>query len=337
VSASAVLLIVLLVALAVAVGEIVRLRRRSMATARLAEAVIAQPEGRLGGLASLQGELAVLRDAIDDARERHRLAAERGKGAAEAAARRASSLLQLVVELDQLTYAASHDLRAPLQSIERLVSFIEDDLAEVALEESTRKHLRLIRGRVRRMNGLLSGIDELARAGRGADEVDEEDMAAVVAGAAELAEVPEGFVVRYVGGPATIVTALDPLEQVLRKLIHNAVVHHDRASGTVEVTCHDADAGRYEIRVSDDGPGIPKREHDKVFRMFRTVERRDVKDVAGIGLAVVKKVVESAGGEVRLASDGRGTTVTFTWPKQWQREGTVVRAFNDTVDERMAR
>jgi signal transduction histidine kinase len=71
--------------------------------------------------------------------------------------------------------------------------------------------------------------------------------------------------------------------------------------------------------VTDDGPGIPAQFHERVFRIFQTLRPRDVVEGSGIGLAIVKKVVERHGGVVVIESEGRGTSIGFTWPKESER------------------
>ena len=112
-------------------------------------------------------------------------------------------------------------------------------------------------------------------------------------------------------------TAPAPLEQVLRNLINNAVKHHDRDAGRIEVACT-PNGSFNEFIVSDDGPGIDPQYHEQVFRMFETLSPRDRVEGSGMGLAVIKKIVESYGGNINLRSDGgRGTSFTFTWPKEF--------------------
>jgi len=103
------------------------------------------------------------------------------------------------------------------------------------------------------------------------------------------------------------------LEQVFRNLIGNAVKHHDRTSGKILVSA--SEQGRFcKFQVCDDGPGISPPFHDQVFKMFRRLEGHAEVEGTGIGLALVKRIVEHHGGEVRLDSKGRGTTFSFTWP-----------------------
>jgi signal transduction histidine kinase len=105
-----------------------------------------------------------------------------------------------------------------------------------------------------------------------------------------------------------------PLRQVLLNLITNAVKHHDRPDGTITVSA--ADAGELvEFTVSDDGPGIPGEFQERVFGMFQTLKPRDEVEGSGMGLAIIRKVVELQGGRISLESEGRGCTFRFTWPR----------------------
>jgi signal transduction histidine kinase len=77
---------------------------------------------------------------------------------------------------------------------------------------------------------------------------------------------------------------------------------------------------RITLSVKDDGPGIAPEYHERVFRLFHTLRPRDEVEGSGMGLAIVKKLVEAHGGEIRLHSDvGQGANFQFTWPKQWPK------------------
>ena len=106
------------------------------------------------------------------------------------------------------------------------------------------------------------------------------------------------------------------LYQVFSNLIGNAIKHNNAGQGHVWVKA--ADQGRFhEFTVADDGPGIAPEYHDKAFMMFQTLEARDVGSNTGIGLALVKKIVQDHGGSITLDSaEGKGATFRFTWPKQ---------------------
>ena len=125
---------------------------------------------------------------------------------------------------------------------------------------------------------------------------------------------PPGFVIAYEGALPRIRTQRMPLQVVLTNLIDNALKHHDRAEGRITIGTRRAD-GVAEFRVSDDGPGILPRFHDRIFVIFQTLVNRDETEAAGVGLAVVRKSVRRHGGEIRVESapPARGTSFTFTW------------------------
>jgi signal transduction histidine kinase len=106
-----------------------------------------------------------------------------------------------------------------------------------------------------------------------------------------------------------------PLELIFRNLLGNAIKHHDCATGHITITGQEAESF-VEFAVSDDGPGIPRAYHDRIFQMFQTLRPRDEVEGSGMGLALVKKTLEVHGEAIRVESaPGRGTTFRFIWPK----------------------
>ncbi len=217
-------------------------------------------------------------------------------------------------ELDDFAYVASHDLKAPLRDIDNLAKWIAEDSAD-ALSEASARHLGLLSERIGRMERLLDDLLSYSRAGRIVSTPEPLSLAHLVDDAVNLAAVPEGFEVHVGGDDVHLEVPQAPLAQVLRNLIANAVKHHDRETGRIDVVLADGPE-LVCIEVRDDGPGIPVRFHDRVFRMFQTLRPRDEVEGSGMGLAIVKKLVEAHGGEVHVdGGEGRGTVVAFTWPK----------------------
>ncbi|OGX82368.1 sensor histidine kinase [Hymenobacter glacialis] len=126
------------------------------------------------------------------------------------------------------------------------------------------------------------------------------------------------------------------LQQVFTNLISNALKYHDHpATGTVEIGCDDA-GDFYLFSVADDGPGIDPEYHERVFVIFQTLTERDTLESTGVGLAIVKKIVERQGGRISIKSaEGQGAKFLFTWPKQSAKvknlSTTVAKAPNSAV------
>lgn len=220
-------------------------------------------------------------------------------------------------ELEQFVYVASHDLRAPLRGIDNLAKWIEQDL-DAVLEGETRENMELLRGRILRLETLLDDILQYSRAGRLGVQVERVDSRALVGEIVALLDPPAGISVHAAADLPAFDTARGPLEQVLRNLINNAIKHHDRRQGRIEVTARDQ-GDFYEFAVADDGPGIAPEFHERIFRMFQTLRSRDEVEGSGMGLAIIRKLVRQQGGETWMESNppARGTVFRFQWRKQW--------------------
>lgn len=216
-------------------------------------------------------------------------------------------------DLDQFAYVASHDLKAPLRAISTLSGWIEEDLHD-KLSDEAREQMQLLRSRVERMDHLIEGILQYSRAGRLDSRGERTDIGKMLRELVELLSPPESFRVKIEPDMPTMVTKRLRLEQVFSNLITNAIKYHDRRDGEVEITARRQ--GRfYEFSVRDDGPGIAKEHHEKVFMMFQTLQPRDQVESTGLGLSLVKKLVEEEGGSIHLESaPGQGATFRFTWP-----------------------
>jgi PAS domain S-box-containing protein len=216
--------------------------------------------------------------------------------------------------LEQFAYVASHDLRTPLRAIGNLAEWIEEDVPG-GLPGKVREYLGEMRSRVHRMETLIDDLLNYARAGRASTQFEEVDTGRLIHDLIFLLSPPEGMKIAVAPDMPVFVTARAPLEQVFRNLVANAIRHHDRKDGSIQVSARDA-GDAFEFAVEDDGPGIPERFHAKIFEMFQQVRSRDAAGGSGLGLALVKRTVEAHGGEVSLRPQaGRGARFTFTWPK----------------------
>lgn len=223
-------------------------------------------------------------------------------------------------ELENFAYVASHDLKAPLRDIANLASWITEDAME-HLPSGSAQHLERLCDRVTRMQNLLNDLLAYSRAGRVARSGESIDMAQLLDNIRILAAPPDDIEVVLpddIAAMPTLHTPRAPLEQILRNLVSNAVKHRDEHSQRVAIDWRDA-GDFVKIMVSDDGPGIAAKFHERIFRLFTTLRPRDQLEGSGMGLAIVKKLVEAHGGAITVDSQGRGATFCFTWPKEWNR------------------
>jgi PAS domain S-box-containing protein len=217
-------------------------------------------------------------------------------------------------ELDQFAHIVSHDLKAPLRAIANLSQWIEDDLADQVPPE-TQQNLILLRSRVNRMEALINGLLAYARVSHQDSPNETFSLNELLYEILSSLDIPPEFTIQLPPERLILTTNRLLLSQVFTNLISNAIKHHDRPPGHIQITAQPLDHKEgYEFTVSDDGPGIAPKDHDRVFDIFQILASRDRKESTGIGLAIVKKVVERTGGEIHLDSQlGQGSSFRFTW------------------------
>ena len=216
-------------------------------------------------------------------------------------------------ELDQFAYVASHDLRAPLRGVRTIVKWMEDELA-AELSDQMRQYLGLMKGRLTRLEALIDGLLQYARIGRTAVHPELVDVQALVRDVADLV-VPPGFAVIAPEPLPTLLIDRLGLQQIFTNLLANAVKHHHRGTGTITIDYRET-RRNYRFAVRDDGPGIAPEFHAKIFLLFQALRDRHSAESTGIGLSIVKKILEEQRGRIRVHSAlGTGATFIFTWPK----------------------
>jgi len=221
-------------------------------------------------------------------------------------------LLRSNQELERFAYVASHDLKSPLRAIDNLAKWVLEDTIQI-MPVDAQKKLNLLRSRTQRLDILLDDILSYSRAGRIIEEPISVDMNVLVRQVADT-HLPKVFKIKFEKLPF-LVSPITPLEQIFGNLFSNAVKHHDKETGTVVVAAFERDE-YYEFVISDDGPGIPPEFHQRVFEMFQTLQPRDRVDGSGMGMAIIKKLVEWSGGKVWItAAEPRGTSIHFLWPR----------------------
>lgn len=211
--------------------------------------------------------------------------------------------------LDEFAHVVSHDLKAPLRSIVNYASWTAEDLG-AALTGEPAAHLASLQEQVGRMQRMIDGVLSFARAGRQRSEPEEVVIGDVLREVVQMLAPPPGVQVVPPAELPAIVTERVPLQQVLFNLVANAIAHGG-PEVTVQVTAA-LHAGEVEFAVADDGPGVPADSRERIWRLFDT---GGAGGGTGIGLAVVKRLVEERGGGIWLEpAAGTGATFRFTWP-----------------------
>lgn len=227
-------------------------------------------------------------------------------------------------ELSKFAFVASHDLKSPLRAIDNLSRWIEEDLAE-HLDEKNKDRMNKLRGRISRMEHLLDDLLEYSKAGRNLENIESIKAPHLIHDISTLLHTPHGISITADKSLKNITIPRMPLEQIFRNLISNAIKHHHKEEGEIIISAKEQN-DFYEFSVSDDGPGIPEKYHNRIFEMFQTLQSRDVVEGSGMGLALVKKLANQFGGRVWVNSqEGDGATFFFSWPKNPEKHSQTKR------------
>jgi len=228
----------------------------------------------------------------------------------------ALKLEQNNADLTHFSYVASHDLMAPLRGMTNLVNWIEEDLPESSIED-VRPHTTLLRTRVNRMETLLKDILAFSRAGKVSEIAEDIDLKLLIDEVKAWINIPEGFDVDILGTLPSLHAPRTIIQQCFLNLISNGIKHHDKATGSVKIS-HSIKDQFHVFHIDDDGPGIPENYHAYVFEMFNRLQTRDEVEGSGIGLAIIKRMIESIDGTIRVApkpvSGDRGTRFILKLP-----------------------
>lgn len=221
-------------------------------------------------------------------------------------------------ELKDFAYIVSHDLKAPLRGIRTLVKWITTDYAD-RLDEDGKEQLNLLLSRVDRMHNLIAGVLQYSRIGRIREEKVYVNLNEVVSEVIDMVAVPENITVTMDTKLPLIECEETRIIQVFQNLLSNAVKYMDKPNGEIEIHCTE-EGDFWKFSIADNGPGIEEKHFEKIFQMFQTLSPRNDFESTGVGLTVVKKIVELYGGNIWVESKlGKGSTFFFTLPKQEAR------------------
>lgn len=217
-------------------------------------------------------------------------------------------------ELEQFAYVVTHDLKAPLRGIKNLADWIKEDV-EGNIGETAEGHLTTMQDRVFRMEKMIEGVFNYSKATRASSEMEPVDLSSLLNEIVDELALPSSFIIELPSNLPIVKSNSTKLKQIFSNLISNAFNHHDRENGKIVISALENDEN-FEFVVKDDGPGIAPQYHEKVFQIFNTLGVNSKKSSTGIGLAIVKKIVNEFEGEIFVESDvGKGASFKFTHRK----------------------
>ncbi|GEM_PF-4139264 len=219
-------------------------------------------------------------------------------------------------ELDRFVWLASHDLKAPARALRRLAGFVSEDLE--GADPEVRANLELMQARSARLERMLDDLLEYARAGRASPAIETIELDDLLMHIHMDLRPAPGVSIELTRSVPAFPAQRVPLERVLANLVDNAIKHHPTPElAQVAVAATDLGNHRLAITVEDDGAGIPERDRERAQQIFQTLQPRDEVESSGVGLALVRRLVERAGGELSLRNSLLGgLAVRFTWPME---------------------
>ena len=226
-----------------------------------------------------------------------------------------AELSMAYTDLAKMSHIASHDLKSPLNNIISITHLMKEEYGS-KLDVEGAEYINYLNDAAYQLSDLISGLLSYSKYSRLVVEHKEHiDIAALMEEVNGLLNVPANAVITYpqVGG---IYTSRVALKQILLQLVHNAIKYNDKTSIKVDVIFNENDTA-YSIEVKDNGPGIAKEDHAKVFELFEKLHG-NIKDgeSMGVGLAIVKRLVEKLSGGIKVDAElGSGASFVFTIPK----------------------
>lgn len=219
---------------------------------------------------------------------------------------------QRVRDLDAFNAFASYDLRSSLKGVANLATWLAEDL-ESYLTPDTRKQFDLLQSRVQRVSQSIADLLDYTQAGQRPISRVRVNVGELLTKIIDSFEVAAGFTIEIASAMPTIRTDRVSLQQVFANLIGNAIEHHDRADGRVQVFAHSQE-NCYLFEIIDDGPGIAPEDRERIFEVFQSLRPQKDDTSTGMGLAIAKKKVELQGGKIWVDSTpGVGSKFSFTW------------------------
>ena len=218
-------------------------------------------------------------------------------------------------QLERYVYIVSHDLKSPLASIVTILSILEKD-KRIVDQRDLCNSLEMLTQSAHHLSDMITALLEYSRQSAAEQIIEETDVAELVMMVNYLLYPPSNVSVQIVTDMPVLFTRKVKLMQVFQNLIGNALKYNDKEKGIIEIGCANKE-NYYEFFVKDNGPGIAKKDEQKIFYLFEVTENKSKKESStGIGLNIMKMLVEEQGGKFWVQTEeGKGSCFYFEWRK----------------------
>lgn len=225
-------------------------------------------------------------------------------------------LVALKKEFEEFIYIVSHDIKSPMRAISNITTWIEEDLGST-VNQDVLSNLGLLKNRVKRLENMMNALLELSRVERTELEFYELNIPKMVSSCIALSDNTANVDFQFKADlqQENCITLGLKMQKVIMSVLDNAVRfnHEENRKVFVDVSENEND---YEIKISDNGPGIPEQVIHKIFSIFYTVNSKDEVDTTGAGLAISCKIMKLVGGKIEYAPGLiSGSVFTINWPK----------------------
>jgi len=221
-------------------------------------------------------------------------------------------------ELNDFAHIVSHDLKEPLRTIKIAAKWILDDYTDV-LDDNGKENLELLSNQITRMYDLIEGVLKYSKAGHLRNQKERINLKVHIPQIISMVSAPDNIEITIDNELPVVEFERTQIAQVFQNLLSNAIKYNDKPHAQIRIGCVE-EADNWKFSVADNGRGIEQENYEKIFRIYQTLEPRNEFKSTGIGLTLVKKIIETYGGTIWVESKlGQGSTFFFTLPKQENR------------------
>ena len=223
-------------------------------------------------------------------------------------------LAEVNKELKDFAYIVSHDLKAPLRAIKNISNWLSEDYRD-KIDDHGKQQLLLLTNRVNRMHQFINGIFEYTKVGRIKETKEIVSVEEIIQNTNLMLNLKENVKINILKKLPEVYGEKIKIEQVFQNLISNAIKYNDKKFCHIEIDYEDLDS-HHLFKIKDNGKGIDEKNFEKIFQIFQTLQSKDYFESTGIGLSIVKRIIQLHRGDIKVKSKlGEYSIFEFTLAK----------------------